>query len=355
MRLNNIVILLITLLLSSCSKIMDEQERVPVVVFSSFTGQDIEIEEEGAATKSEHDPVFVLDTICDDMRIVMELTGSVERSAKTYTPNTKTSWTTPGFTTTWTPSDNIGVYMRRSSIADPAIDMANVKYTTLASGRSVSFAASANALYYPVDVAKTVNFYAYYPYNNSLGTESSIVNFIDATDEADFTSLSYSISPNQTSGIASCDLMAAQRQTNKSRTSPVSAFTFQHKLCLFTIILQNTANFNGKQLTEVKLAGTKVTGKGTLNLDTGTLTPTATEFSPNNKTTRTLQNTSSQYIDFIINPCRVNLSSNSNGNLMKIVFTIGSNTYTIPVKGSDGYFDFLAGKRHYVTVNLSTP
>lgn len=340
-----ILLILFLLLVSSCSKVIEEQERVPVVVLSSLL-----IEE--TKTKSEDTNTLMLDTICDDIHIQVECLAT-KRKAETYPPKSKTSWGNTSLNTLWTINDDIGIYMMRSTgIPDTLIDINNSKYRALKSGSSSSFYAINTPLYYPDNISKRVNFFAYYPYASVAGTELSLVKIKDASVEANYKALPYVLPSDQTNNIAASDLMCATKQTNKSKTSPVETFSFYHKLSLVTIIINNTIAFNGKQLTMTQLTGNKITSDGTLNIDDGTITKGTQTFSPFNSTSYTLTSGTKRYIDFIINPCIISNSVTEDD--MRLILTIASKTYSIPIKPSTSTFEFKQGYRHNITINLST-
>lgn len=347
-----ILLVVAMLLLASCSQKEYEQLRMPVVFISSVANNDVEVDVRSEQTKANPTSGLFAETVCDSVRIQIHYNGATKRNGKTYRSLTKTAWQASEGTTNWVANDNIGIYVRRTTGgADPNVDLNNIKYNTQSNSQTGTFTPVSTTIYYPELTTKTVSFFAYYPYDNIAGTEPSLIKFVDQADEADYTSISYDILTDQTTTkFAASDLMVATKQTGKSKSNLAGQFTFNPKLSLFSLTLNCTSPFSGKSLTRIELTGTKVTSKGTVNLDSGNITPeTTTTFIPYSTRSRILNSGSALNYNFIINPCSIS----ANGD-MNLVLTINAKVYTIPIIPPSPPFSFVGGSQHKITVNLTT-
>ncbi len=203
-------------------------------------------------------------------------------------PATRTTWTNSSNVVSWSPGDNVGVYMRLATGTSlPYIDRNNVQHTV---GTSGVLTANSSPIYFPRphNVANNVIFYAYYPYSSTAATNSMIVNYTLPTDQSTQVSL------------AGADIMnATSAATNGS--SPAITLPFRHQMVLLSfqvksLLLPGT-------LTKIVLSGSAITNTGTLNLATSTLTPnTAVAFAPSVTTNQAVTTSQLGYVDIIVNP-----------------------------------------------------
>lgn len=63
----------------------------------------------------------------------------------------------------WETGDPVGIYMVEHGAADVVGGNANVKYTAAQAGASTAFTAADEAIYFPMDEARKVDFIAYHP------------------------------------------------------------------------------------------------------------------------------------------------------------------------------------------------
>ena len=150
--------------------------------------------------------------------------------------------------TSWEANDVIGLFMLTSS--DKNVTERNIPYIT--SKGDGYFVSQNTPIYYPEDNS-TVDFIAYYPYNE---------------ETSEYTSYTIDLS-NQTRQNA-IDLMTAVNLTGRNQTSPQGNLQFKHLLSKLVLNLKSTSGNSLKGL-KASISGLKV--KGTANLAEGTITP----------------------------------------------------------------------------------
>lgn len=176
--------------------------------------------------------------------------GRVQFSSGVDAATPKVSNSTAG--NTWTKDDPIGIYMVNNGLTSVVDEAENVKYTaySLKSNNTVATFIEADyktSIYYPVDINKKVDFFAYHPYNASV---SNYVYPIDLSTQIPLTNI---------------DLMLSQRANNagagydKTNKSPIN-LVFDHQLVKVELVISKTAGVTGED-TDVKIYGMKTKAK----------------------------------------------------------------------------------------------
>lgn len=158
--------------------------------------------------------------------------------------------------TTWGSGDAIGIFMVANGSTTVVENAANKQYT--ATGINAFTAAAGNEIYYPMDGSK-VDFIAYYPYNSSNTTLSSIdVTIGDQTVQSAFDLL-----------WAKADNAGAGYDKVSHATASV-AMEFSHKLA--KIVMNTTADASvGTALTGMTVKIKGMNTQNTFDLATGQL------------------------------------------------------------------------------------
>lgn len=152
----------------------------------------------------------------------------------------------------WSEDDKVGIFMFESEYGTATVS--NVKYTTGSdSGSTVKFTAddTENTIYYPQ--SGSVDFLAYYPYQESMATSTI-----------------YSIDVSSQSSAALIDLLVSDKIENQTSSSTQQSFSFSHKLARVIFEL------NVDQDDNISLDGAKATLSGsytTAQYDINATTP----------------------------------------------------------------------------------
>lgn len=152
------------------------------------------------------------------------------------------------YDTSWETNDVIGVFMLASE--NKNILETNVPYVT--SKGDGYFISQNQPMYYPENNS-TVDFIAYYPYNENTNDHTNYtINLSDQTKQN------------------AIDLMTAVNLTGRDQTSPQGNLQFKHLLAKLVLNLKSTSGSSLKGI-KASISGLKV--KGTANLSNGSITP----------------------------------------------------------------------------------
>lgn len=91
----------------------------------------------------------------------------------------------------WDGNEQIGIYMVNHGGILVVDNAANIPYRALSTGNQSVFTAVNNAIYYPTDASRKVNFFAYHPYS---ATVSNFEYLIDVGDQSNLTAIDLMLS-----------------------------------------------------------------------------------------------------------------------------------------------------------------
>lgn len=226
-------------------------------------------------------------------------------SSKDFTPETKTSWTDTDNKVTWTQGDQIGIFMRDAGGSNSYLRN-NVPYTVSTKATTSSLVASSSPLYFP-NRSSSIRFYAYYPYSES--SNSLLINYTLPADQS------------TAQDLGKADIMYAPT-LSYTGASPNVSLNFSHQMALLSFRIKGGLLSGLFTLTQVSISGSAITNTGTLDLVTGTLTPSTTStFTITVNTSKSVSSSDVANVDVIINPCTITSNSALFPTKLKVTLT----------------------------------
>ncbi|WP_342648609.1 fimbrillin family protein [Mucilaginibacter sp. CSA2-8R] len=242
----------------------------------------------------------VIDVAANEVRFSASINGQI----KTKATNDK-----------WDANDAIGVFMKTGTGLSNAL-ASNKKYITVAGDGEFKASATDQSIFYPE--SGTVDFVAYYPYQQTLSGTSYSVNVANQTNQA------------------AIDLMyATANSLTKNSTAAQLAFT--HQLSKIEITVKNGNGVPSLTGLSTTLVGLK--NNATFDLAYGTLSG---QSQIANIQAKNSVNNGATLAEAIVIP-----TTDETG--IKAVFTIGSKTYTLTLPATT---KFEAGKKYAYEVEL---
>lgn len=156
----------------------------------------------------------------------------------------------------WEDNDQIGIFMYQTGQTNNTYSLAreNVLYTSNSSGE-FSIGTGFTPIYYPQ--SSSVDFYAYYPYQAGISSSYSA----DITKQNDVDTAG-----NVIYDQGEVDFMIASL-SNKSKSSDVLSFQFDHKLAMLTLVIKPNTSISTLDSMAVKL--TNINTQATFSTLTG--------------------------------------------------------------------------------------
>lgn len=301
--MKNLYIALLFFILAGCS---DENEssinntiiknQAPVI-FTLSNSKDNKLKDQSHIEQME---------LADDNKAITISMEQEEWCNKHFSPSqTKTSWTDTDNKVTWTPGDQIGIFMRDASGSNSYLKN-NVPYSVSSKTGTSSLIASSSPLYFP-NRSSNIRFYAYYPYTET--SNSLLINYTIPADQ----------STDQALGKA--DIMYAPT-LSYTGASPNVSLNFSHQMSLLSFRIKGGLLSGLFTLTQVSISGSAITNTGTLDLVTGTLTPSTTStFTIIVNTSKSVSSSEIANVDVIINPCTITSNSALLPTKLKVTLT----------------------------------
>lgn len=325
---NTVFFLLLLFVSSSCVNDLSDESDIENQTLANFSAGYID-------SSSNSSSILRMEEInLQDNQDLALSKQTIDRNSKSAT-SLRTNWGAANNTVFWTAGDAIGIFMRNTG---GTLLSTNVRYNISTGGVVTSpLTPNATPIYFPILSAQNVNFYAYYPYGASLNT----------------TTFNYTLSATQNTQaqVANADYMYATPVTSNSHLRNVN-LTFNHVMTMITIRVKTTSA--SASLTDVRLQGTFVRNRGSLDILTGTLTPTTQAFTPISNATQAISPTVSSNTDFIINPCTFSGLGNIAGTFFRVRFTVNGTNRTTNLGLTATTVTLLGGTRYIYNITINT-
>lgn len=153
----------------------------------------------------------------------------------------------------WDANDTIGIYMLEAGTTTVVEGAANRKYLTAAADGNFAPADAAQAIYFPVDENRKVDFIAYYP------------------QTATVTDTVYKVDVSSQTTPAAIDLMYSNNATGRDKLAPKVALEFTHRLSRVEVNVTAGTGFTADDLQGLSISLSGQPTQGEFNVLTGGL------------------------------------------------------------------------------------